>query len=65
MNKTEDSINHQIDGLILALEERKGRYDKMMNKVRKEAEYKALYKIMLHHTCSINMLKGVKELLNC
>lgn len=64
MKKELDSINHQIDGLILAIEERKARFDNTASKLKKEAEFRVVHKIILEHTCSINMLRGVKELLN-
>jgi len=63
VKKESESLHHQINGLILTLEQRKARFEKMSEKVRRMEEYKCLCKILLHHTCSINMLNAIKELI--
>jgi hypothetical protein len=58
-----EGIMKDIDALIEKLDIRFYRFNDLANRAKKREDFRALHKLMLYHTCCINMLKSIKELL--
>lgn len=58
-----ESIMNDIDALIKKLEIRQEKFHSFTNSAKKREEFRALHKLMLYNTCSINMLRSIKELM--